>query len=97
MDMYQSLAVQIMQQCPPGYHRAVLKAELDEGYAQIAITCSDDSKGDHRPDVDALSLVKLHDTLDDIREDMARGTGTKWTKCTFVIAEDGKFRMNVEY
>jgi hypothetical protein len=97
MDMMQDLAEVVMQACPSGYSQARLEAELDEGFAEIAVYCVAESGEQLRSDLPGDTGFLLHNKLDDVREQMARQTGHRWNKCVLVILPDRRFRFNVEY
>jgi hypothetical protein len=97
MDTMQILAEQIMAACPDGYNQALLQAELDSGYAQLDLRFTNPDGEEFQSDFSDGLGFDLHDTLDSIREEMGRSTGHRWSKCTFAILQDKRFKFDVEY
>ena len=97
MDTLQDLAQVVIDICPSGYSQARLNAELDEGYAEIDLRCINDLGEEFRSPLEGISRLDLHDKLDNVREEMAKQSGSKWKKCQFVIQPDGRFKLEVEF
>ena len=97
MEALQGLAQIVLAACPAGHAEARLTAELDENWAQIDVLCKSQTGEEVVSDLPGLTGLDLHDKLDEIREEMAEVSGHKWTKCTFSILSDGRFKFDVEY
>lgn len=97
MDLLQDLAHAVSGACPPGYHQARLQAELDEGWAELDLQCTNDQGDQVMSQLPNGSGLKIHVMLDDIREQMARQAGSKWKSCVFTVQPDGRFKLDVQY
>ena len=98
MNPYERLAELVSSQCPPDFSRAVLLAELDEGWSNISLAywMSDDRRESVR--VEAAVISALHSTLHTIQKCMEQETeGEKWTHCEYELFRDGKFDFQVRY
>lgn len=97
MDNYNSLGHLVASQCQTGFERAVLRAELDEGWADLNLTCVMPDNGQVEADIRGIAMADIHEYLDGIREEMARQTGHRWNTCVFTVEADGRFKLDVQY
>lgn len=97
MDAYQALGEIVLSHCPESFERAVLSGELDEGWAEVRITCLVSGADPIYPDLDATTVVEIHRRLEAIREEMAEISGERWTTCEFTVNSDRQFNMDVQY
>jgi hypothetical protein len=96
-DPLQDLGHLLMEQCAPGFARAILEAEIDDDWAQIKIMCISTDDRAVEADVPAVAVVDIHDSLDAIWQEMARQSGQRWETCTFTVHADGRFKLDVAY
>lgn len=97
MDLLQDLAQLTLKICPAGYGETQLKAEIDEGWAQLDLRCRNPAGHECVSPLEGGVRGDLYDILDAIRTEMAKVSGQKFAKCAFVLAANGTFNFNVEY
>ena len=97
MDNYNSLGHLVTSQCQAGFERAILRAELDEDWADLNLTCVMPGNEPIEADIRGIVMADIHEYLDGIREEMARQTGHRWNSCVFTVEADGHFKLDVQY
>jgi hypothetical protein len=97
MKAVSDLAELVVSQCPPAFKEAILKAELDEDWAQIELRYWTIDGHTNEVPLKGIAMADLHDALDSIREQMANQSGQRWETCTLSIERNGKFMFEVSY
>lgn len=93
---YQSLAIVLSDQCPPAFEMAWINADLAEGYSHVQYWY--DINGEvAQPIVMPMQKSAVDDALHDLRESMTMPGQEPWSRCTFTLFPDGKFKFDVEY
>ena len=86
-----------LARCPQQFEQVRVEAELDTGYSEIALHCVAKGQDHHITGFPPEASFGMHLSLDDIREEMARQSGQRWTRCVFRIFPDQSFKFDVTY
>jgi hypothetical protein len=94
---YQILAEALLLACPEGFSKGELVAKMDSGFSNVRYNCHID--GEHKVglDGDKVNDFKVDDALHEIRTQMTVPGQKPWSKCTFTLFPDGKFKFDVDY
>src|SRR6476661_5828325 len=69
VNPYEQLGILVSDHCPAGFRDARLEGELDTDWAQLKLTCVNQT-GERREEIPpALAIAEMHDALDRIREE----------------------------
>jgi hypothetical protein len=93
---YQSISEILNQICPSGYSKAWVEAEVKEDWNKQRLWYEKDGQN-KQPDIDALKQYKLGEYLTEIQTQMTIPGQKPWSKCTFTLYPDGKFKFDVDY
>ncbi|HYI49633.1 MAG TPA: hypothetical protein VEX35_14335 [Allosphingosinicella sp.] len=96
-DPLQDLGHLVIEQCPPGFAKAVLEAEIDDDWAQMKIVYIMPGDQAGEADFPAVAAAEIHESLDAIWQEMARQSGQRWSTCVFTVDADGRFKLDVAY
>ena len=100
MDMsalYSVLAQGLLTICPGSFSSAVIDAELKDDWSNTVYRCETASGWSKGLPVQASVDFKVDDALHAIRKQMTIPGQTPWSRCTFTLFPDGKFKFDVEY
>jgi hypothetical protein len=93
---YQEIALTLREICSSGYSRAWIDAEVGDDWDEQTLWC--ETAGDRsQPDMEAAKQFQLGRNLRKIRAQMTVPGQQPWSRCTFTLFPDGKFRFDVEY
>ncbi len=97
VDNYQVIAQEIVSLCPANFDQAQLSGDLSEdGVVGIRLKCA--SSGDiSKPRVGGMQAFNISKSLAELRKSMAIAGEEPWSRCTFTLFPDGKFKFDVEY
>jgi hypothetical protein len=97
-NQYQEISTEINQICGSLYTEAALKGDLSEkDVAGIQLRCKNLDGSERLPRVSGMPAYKISKALLDIRTQMTVPGQAPWSRCTFTLFPDGKFRFDVEY
>ena len=93
---YDFLASVLLSICPEEFSIGQINAELNEGHSKLSYSCT--SGGEERYySVDASRGWEVHKKLHSLRTEMTMPGQEPWSRCTFTLFPDGKFKFDVEY
>ncbi len=93
---YQKIAQILNSTCPAGYSRAWVEAEVKPDWNKQRLWCEHEGKKE-QPDIDALKQYQLGEHLTALQSSMTIPGEQPWSRCTFTLFPDGKFKFDVEY
>lgn len=93
---YQNIAQIVLASCPANSSKAWVSAEVKDDWSKQQIWCEGE-QGKSQPDIDALAVSRIGDDLRAIRTQMTVPGQAPWSRCTFTLFPDGKFKFDVEY
>ena len=95
-DHYQQIAVILDEACPDNYSKALIKAVVGDDWDDQEVWCE---IGAHKmqPDIEATKQFNVGRSLRVIRAQMTTPGQEPWSRCTFTLFPDGKFKFDVEY
>lgn len=94
---YQTLAEALLSVCPPGFTAARIGAALDDDWSDVAYSCDMPRGPEQGLAADADTDFKVDDALHALRGMMKQGDAAAWSRCTFTLFPDGRFKFDVEY
>lgn len=95
---YQTLASEIMQYCPPDFASAKLSGALEDGdVATVQLECEKTDGAVDRPRIRGMHAFTISSTLFDLQKQMHKPGHAPWSRCTFSLFPDGRFKFYVEY
>lgn len=95
-EAYAVLGQALALACGVDFESAQIRARLDDGFTEIEYVCTD--QGQEKfvlPPAGQGSLA--HDALHEIRKSMIIPGQEAWSRCTFTLFPDGKFKFDIEY
>ena len=93
---YTAMAIALSSGCPSGYDKAWIEARMADGFSEQQYWCEGNGKKSN-PDLTAQQTSVIDDALHEIRKQMTVPGQTPWSRCTFTLFPDGKFKFDVEY
>jgi hypothetical protein len=94
---YRQLASEIVEHCPSSFSKAKLSGQLVDDVSTFSLECVRPDGEKLLPRIGGLSASNIDDALHEIREAMTIPGQTPWSRCTFTLFPDGKFKFDVEY
>lgn len=95
---YQTLASAIVENCPPGFVSAKLSGALEDGdVATVQLECEKPDGSVERPRVRGMHAFTISNSLFELQKQMHKPGTAPWTRCTFTLFPDGKFKFDVQY
>ncbi len=95
-DAYTLLGQILVATCNSNFDTAHISARLDEGFTDIEYVCV--KNGEQSFALPAKGKgSQVHDALHEIRKQMTIPGQAPWSRCTFTLFPDGKFKFDVEY
>lgn len=95
-EAYTVLAAVLSAYCGSDFADAKIIARLDDGFSDVEYVCSTASKTSaFLPSI--LESSKVDDALHELRKSMTVDGEEPWSRCTFTLFPDGKFKFDVEY
>jgi hypothetical protein len=96
MDHYEVIAESLTEICVGDFETARVIARISEGHSELRYICKD---GERERTVEASSMTgwKVHKALHALQSDMTIPGQEPWSRCTFTLFPDGKFKFDVEY
>ncbi len=82
--------------CSPNFEIARINASLDDGFTDVEYTCIINQQETFALPAKGKGSV-VHDALHEIRKSMTIPGQEPWSRCTFTLFPDGKFKFDVEY
>jgi hypothetical protein len=95
-SLYSIMALILSSNCPVDFDKAWINARLSEGFSQQRYTCQNNGALTY-PDLSSEETSKIDDALHEIRSQMTIPGQKPWTRCTFTLFPDGKFKFDVQY
>ncbi len=95
-DAYEQIAIVLNEACPPGYTKAWIMAEVGDDWDDQEVWC-ETAAGKNQPDIEAQKQFKVGKSLRSIRASMTIPGEKPWSRCTFTLFPDGKFKFDVQY
>lgn len=96
MDHYEAIAESLTAICGGNFESARIIARISDGHSDLRYLCKD---GEQEKAIEASSATgwKIHKALHSIQSDMTMPGQEPWSRCTFTLFPDGKFKFDVEY
>jgi hypothetical protein len=94
---YQLFAATLMSVCPPNFQEAKLVASLEDAVSDIRYDCNVDGQLKKGLPYDGQNDWDIHKALHALRKEMTIPGEVPWSRCTFTLFPDGKFKFDVEY
>jgi hypothetical protein len=94
--LYSILALSLSEHCPSNFEKAWINAVVEDDFSKQRHTCLINGETKY-PDIPTLETSKLGDALREIRKQMTIPGQKPWSRCTFTLFPDGKFKFDVEY
>jgi Protein of unknown function, DUF600 len=95
-NAYQVLAAILSSNCPDGFQNASIQARLADDFSQMQYWCEVSGKK-IQPSIPSMQKSDVDDALHEIRKQMTIPGEQPWSRCTFTLFPDGKFKFDVEY
>lgn len=95
-DLYLRLGRLIAAQCPPGFDKAVLEADLHDGHPLLRIDTQADGEEVEVPLSDE-TVQRIEETLRAIQKAMAVEDPRPWNGCTVTLRKGGHFDLDIAY
>jgi hypothetical protein len=95
-SLYGVMALALQSNCPDGFDKAFINARLSDGFSQQRYVCEKDGAQIY-PDLSPNETSQIDDVLHELREAMTIPGQEPWSRCTFTLFPDGKFKFDVEY
>lgn len=93
---YMVLATVLSSHCGTEFGDAKISARLATGFSDVEYVCNTNGKSAaFLPDI--TDSIKVDDALHELRNSMAMPGEQPWSRCTFTLFPDGKFKFDVEY
>lgn len=93
---YMVLATVLSSHCGSDFSDAKIIARLAQGFSDVEYVCNIEAKSTaFLPDI--MDSVKVDDALHELRDSMTIPGEDPWSRCTFTLFPDGKFKFDVEY
>jgi hypothetical protein len=96
MEYYQDIATVLNESCPHGYSKAWISAEVGDDWDDQEVWCENGNQKS-QPDIEASKQFNIGRNLRKIRAQMTIPGEKPWSRCTFILFPDGKFKFDVEY
>jgi hypothetical protein len=93
---YQEIAEYLNEACPAEYTKSIIDAAVGDDYSEQEVWC-EGPFGKKQPDISAAKSFQIGRQLRTIRSQMTIPGQKPWTRCTFTLFPDGKFKFDVEY
>lgn len=93
---YQEIALILEEVCPAGYTKAWVEAEVKPDWNRQIIWC-EIGNNKSQPDMDVLKQYSIGQNLTALQLEMTIPGEEPWSRCTFTLFPDGKFKFDVEY
>ncbi len=93
---YSAIALALSTNCPAGYSVATLSARMSDGFSDQEAWCEVDGVK-VQPDIPTMEGWNASKALHEIRKQMTIPGQAPWSRCTFTLFPDGKFKFDVEY
>lgn len=95
-EPYAVLGQALSLACGVGFDSAQIRARLEDGFTEIEYVCAD--HGQERFVLPPSGQgSRAHDALHALRNEMTIPGQQPWSRCTFTLFPDGKFKFDVEY
>lgn len=94
---YLALGRLIAGQCPPGFTKASLGAEILDTVTRVWIEATQADGWDVHLQPSEEAAQQMLELLRGIRARMAEEDGRAWQRCTVTLAPGGGFALDVEY
>lgn len=94
---YQSIANSLAASAPPGWQRVILTSKVENDVSENLFDYVQQDGSETWFDPDSAVVAKVGRALRDIRKSMTMPGEQPWSRCTFTLFPDGKFKFDVEY
>lgn len=95
-SLYTVMALALQANCPDRFDKAYISARLSDGFSQQRYVCEKDGIQSF-PDLSTSETSQIDDVLHELREKMTIPGQAPWSRCTFTLFPDGKFKFDVAY
>ena len=95
-EHHEEIATYLNEVCPSGYSKAWIDAEVSSSTSSNQYWCETEA-GESQPEVSALTNVRVAKQLIGLREQMGGDDAAGWSRCTFTLFPDGKFKFDIHY
>lgn len=96
IDLYAELAKPLNAACPADFDRAWIDAEVGDDWDDQSASCEGPS-GKLQPTINASDSFTIGRKLRELRREMTQPGMSPWSRCTFTLFPDGKFKFDVSY
>jgi hypothetical protein len=93
---YNNIAEIVLAACPENITRCWISAEVKDDWSEQEVWY-ENGNGKFQPDIESIAISKIADKLRAIRAQMTIPGQAPWSRCTFTLFPDGKFKFDVEY
>jgi hypothetical protein len=95
---YEMISSEIIEICGPQYVEAQLYGDLSANdVAGIKLKCKNADGSENSPRVGGMPAFKISKALMNLQSEMTIPGQKPWSRCTFTLFPDGKFKFDVEY
>jgi Protein of unknown function, DUF600 len=95
---YNIIAEIISNEAPVGWSQIRVPAAVESDNTEFSYFYTDQNNNEKWFDIgDSLKDMKIHNALKAIHAQMTVPGQAPWSRCTFTLFPDGKFKFDVEY
>jgi Protein of unknown function, DUF600 len=95
---YQEIASIIENHAPSGWSKIQIPAEVGDDWAEKSYDYWDSNNNQKWFEIEKVDQdIKISRALREIRKQMTIPGQQPWSRCTFTLFPDGKFKFDVEY
>jgi hypothetical protein len=94
---FQEVAKQMLPMIPEGYEKAVIHCKLSDGHSNLQFRYDGPTQKELNIDPDTTRAYRISQLLEDIQSETKQPGKQAWSRCTFTLFPDGKFKFDVEY
>jgi Protein of unknown function, DUF600 len=94
---YQIIAEALAQSAPAGWQKAWVNSKVDDGVSENTFDYQKSDGSEYWFDPESVKVAVIGRAIRKIRDQMAIPGQKPWSRCTFTLYPDGKFKFDVEY
>lgn len=96
-DAYAAIAKALISSAPVGWQKIIVYSSVEETVSKSMFDFINTDGKQTWFDPDSLTVAVVGRNFRDIRDSMTMPGQEPWSRCTFTLFPDGKFKFDVEY